>query len=344
MSRDKLIKALVEAKREIEPGQDVEVSLFRPEDALGISIAYFETYGDSFPVDHVYDPNEVIKRNTTADQYNVVARTPKGEIVGLVGLFRNAPNSEVYESGQLMVLKSYRKSNVAENLSRECLGNLVKQLELPVNFVEAVCNHPVSQRLALEQNMIPTGLEIECMPVDAYRKEGRFSRNISLLLMFFVSKKTSPHVCLPHEYAEFIQSLYIDLGLVREFMEGQPLSGQTNKQEFLLPGSKLVRLTVEKAGIDFTSVVEHAESEFGSGALVQVYLNLGDPGVSEAITILNERGYFFGGLLPSWFGTDAIMMQKVSLTPDWDALKLDDNNKVKAIVEFIHMDYLKWQR
>ncbi len=46
MSNEHLIKALTEARQEIEPGQEAEVDLFRPSDALGISLAYLETYGE----------------------------------------------------------------------------------------------------------------------------------------------------------------------------------------------------------------------------------------------------------------------------------------------------------
>ncbi|GAU08536.1 hypothetical protein [Desulfoplanes formicivorans] len=54
MNREKRIKSLIEARQDIEPGQDVEIDMFRPSDALGISLAYLAIHEDSFPIDHVY--------------------------------------------------------------------------------------------------------------------------------------------------------------------------------------------------------------------------------------------------------------------------------------------------
>ncbi|GAU08537.1 GNAT family N-acetyltransferase [Desulfoplanes formicivorans] len=108
--------------------------------------------------------------NATNDQYTIVARTPKGEVVGLVGLFRHAPNPKVHEIGELMILKSYRNSHLAVDLSQVAGGNCPKRFGLQVLFSETVCNHRVSQRLALQQGMVPTGLELECMPAGAYKK------------------------------------------------------------------------------------------------------------------------------------------------------------------------------
>lgn len=339
MNKGTLLKSLMAARQDIEPGQDIEIDLFRPSDALGISLAYLAIYGDSFPLNHVYDPEEVLRRNATDDQYTIVARTPKGEIVGLVGLFRHAPNPEVYEVGQLMILKSYRNSHIAVDITKKALGETPKRLGVQVLFGEAVCNHRVSQRLALQQGMVPTGLELECMPAGAYKNEGGVASNVSLALMFLVREKSVCSVCLPHEYAACIQSLYAGLGLVREYMQGRPLNGKTDNQDFVLADSKLVRLTVKQAGTDFIGIIEKAESTFGINGLMQVYLNLGDPGVAEAVTILRRRGYFFGGLLPCWFGSDGMIMQKVPRPPDWDALQLY-GRKTKDILEYVRSDYM----
>ncbi|WP_141721073.1 hypothetical protein [Desulfoplanes formicivorans] len=122
-------------------------------------------------------------------------------------------------------------------------------------------------------------------------------------------------------------------------MKGRALSGKTDKQDFVLADSKLVRLTVKKTGTDFAGIIEKGESTFGPGGLMQVYLNLGDPGVAEAVTILRQRGYFFGGLLPCWFGSDGMIMQRVPRQPDWDALQLY-GKKTRAIFEYVRSDYM----
>lgn len=321
MGREELIRRLQEARREIEPGQDVTIGPFRPEDALGVALAYYEIYGDSFPLEHVYDPEEILHRNATDDQHTMVARTPRGEVVGLAGLFRHAPNPGLYEAGQLMVLPGYRRGKVAASLQREVFDNLRPRLGLPVFFLEAIGNHTASQHLAHSQGLVFTGLEVECMPSLAHAKEGGGSRNISLFLMFKVVEKASGHVHLPEAYREFCEALYAELGLPRVASPGAELSGETLADRFSFPESGLVRLTVHRPGKDFGEVVAAAEAQAGQG-LVQVFLNLGEAATPRAVDLLRGRGYFLGGLLPFWFGPDGLLLQKLPRDPDWDAIQV----------------------
>ena len=340
MSRVKLIERLQAEKTVIEAGQDVVVELFKPSDALGVSLAYFEVYGDSFPIEHVYDPEEIIKRNATEDQYTVVARTPKGEIVGLAGLFRHAPNKDIYEAGQLMVLKSYRSADVANKIAIKIHSGLTVSLGIDVVFVEAVCNHPVSQKLAYNEGLRPTGIELECMPAKVYSTEGKVSRNVSLLLMFSIHKDRSQQVYLPEIYAQYINGLYSSLGLVRREGVQADLDGETVFEEFLLPDAKFGRITIEKAGTDLSQVLNDLENKVGVGGLSQAYVNLGDKAVGEAVTLLREKGYMFGGVLPLWFGSDGMIMQKLPGEPDWSQIQLHDKG-ARDLLEYLRADYSK---
>lgn len=340
MSRVKLIERLQAEKTVIEAGQDVVVELFKPSDALGVSLAYFEVYGDSFPIEHVYDPEEIIKRNATEDQYTVVARTPKGEIVGLAGLFRHAPNKDIYEAGQLMVLKSYRSADVGKKISSKILGNFSVNLGIDVVFVEAVCNHPISQQLAYNEGFRPTGIELECMPAKVYSTEGKVSRNVSLLLMFSIYKDRSQQVYLPEIYAKYINGLYSSLGLVRREGTKADLDGETVFKEFLLPDAKFGRITIEKAGTDLSQVLNDFENKVGVGGVSQAYINLGDKAVGEAVTLFRKKGYMFGGVLPLWFGSDGMIMQKLPGEPDWSQIQLHDEG-ARDLLEYLRADYSK---
>lgn len=338
MGREELIRKLQESHRVIEPGQDVTIDLFRPEDALGVAQAYYETYGDTFPLEHVYDPEEIVRRNATDDQYTVVARTPQGEVVGLFGLFRHAPNPGVYEAGQLMVLKSYRNRHISTEFSRMAHDNLPKQLRIPVVFLEAVSNHTVSQRIVLPRGLAFTGLEVECMPSGVQAKEGDGPRNISLFLMFKLFGKTSCDVYLPEPYRTFCETMYAELALPRVFSSASALTGETSASPFFIQETGLMRLTVTRAGKDLGEVVSAAEAKVGPRGVLQLYLNLGDAAAPQAVEVLRGRGYFLAGLLPFWFGADGLLMQKVGLEPDWDAIQGVDLKAI-AIRDLVREDF-----
>jgi hypothetical protein len=338
MDRIQLIERLKFARTTIAPDQEIEVGLFEPGDALGVSLCYFEVYGGEFPIDHVHDPDEVIRRNAGDDQYTIVARTPRGEIVGLAGLFRHAPNPGVYEAGQLMLLKPYRSGRVSSELARQTVKVLPQTLDLGVVFTEAVCNHTVSQRLAHDHGHLPTGLEIECMPATAYAGERSGSRNVSLLLTFDVRKDQRHTVYLPEAHGDAVSTIYNRLGLDRRIGQGSDPAGTTDSDGFLLPQASFARITVQKAGMDFNDVVAKAESSAGPGGLVQMYMNLGDPAAPGAIGQLRENGYFFGGLLPLWFGTDGLILQKLPRSPAWDEVALHDP-AARDLAAYIRKDY-----
>lgn len=340
MGREELIRILRESRREIEPGQDFTIELFRPEDALGVALAYYETYGDTFPLEHVYDPKEILRRNATDDQYTVVARTPRGEVIGLFGLFRHAPNPGVYEAGQLMVLKGYRNRSISSKLSVVAHETLPKRLRIPVVFLEAVSNHTVSQLIALPRGLVFTGLEVECMPAGVQAKQGDGARKVSLFLMFNLFEKTSRAVCLPEPYRAFCEALYAELALPREFSSAAALTGDTLASSFFIQETGLLRLTVTRAGRDFGEVVSAAEAKAGPRGVLQIFLNLGDGAAPQAAEVLRDRGYFLAGLLPFWFGADGLLMQKVGQEPDWDAIQCV-NLKAAAIRDMVREDFAR---
>ncbi len=343
MGREALIRKLQESRREIEPGQDVEVGLFRPEDALGVALAYYETYGDAFPLEHVYDPAEIIRRNATDAQHTLVARTPKKDVTGLAGLFRSAPNPDVYEAGQLMVLKSYRKRKIGVRFSEEALDNLPRTLRIPVIFGESVCDHLPPQALFYAQGMSFTGLEAECMPPPPGAGEGGASRKRSLFLMFKIFQNAFRETHTPEAYRAFCEAIYAELALPRAESPSAALTGETASSQFFLQETGLLRLTVTRAGGDFDETVCAAEATAGDLGVVQAFLDLGDAAAPRAVDALRDRGYFLGGLLPYWFGSDGLLMQKTGLEPDWNAIQVCCP-KGAAMRDVIREDYERAKR
>jgi GNAT superfamily N-acetyltransferase len=344
MNREELIRTLLVSQREIEPGQDFGIELFRPEDALGVCLAYLEAYGDAFPLDYVYDPAEIVRRNASGELYTVVARTPRGEVVGLFGLFRPAPNPGVREAGQLIVRKSYRKRNLATALSVEALENLPLRLGLSAIVCEALTNSVASQHLGEVNGMAFTGLEVECMPAVAAAGANGADRNISLLLMFKVFGKSPCAAHLPEAYRAFCEAAYAEMALPRTILPAAPPTDADTlaASPFVLPQIGLVRQTIQRCGKDFPELVDSSEAMAGEHGMVQLCLNLGDPAAPQATEALRRRGYFLAGLLPCWFGTDGLAMQKVGREPDWEAIQVC-SPKADAVRRMVRDDFERAQ-
>ena len=59
-----------------------------------------------------------------------------------------------------------------------------------------------------------------------------------------------------------------------------------------------------------------------------------------ATDILRSRGYFSGGALLQWFGTDGLLMQKVLDEPSWDDMVLV-SDRARDLAKQVRAD---WQR
>lgn len=339
MDYSECINQLEKSYKEIEPDQEVEVRKFQPKDAHGITRLYYEIYDKNFPVKRVYSVEETIKCNQSGEHHNIVAVTQAGEVVGTIALQAHAPNKNIYEAGQLMVSRGYRSSNIAQRLSRYCSEIVHTVYHAPVSFSSSVTNHRFTQRAAVAFKYKVTGIEVECMSSDAYQKEnaGR-ETNVSLVIFFNIHEKTSCNAYLPPVYKEMISDIYTRLEVTRNVLTGGSVASSSKKDEFVLLEKKFIRMNFSQIGTDFETYIKEKEKELGKGWIIQVCLNLGDPASTDAVSSLRKMGYFFGSVLPCWFNTDGLLMQKVPQQPVWQDMLLY-GKETKRLHAFIQADY-----
>ena len=306
---------------------NIVIDHFQPADAVGVTQCYRAVYGDSFPVSQVYDPGEVLQRNSGNDQYTVVARTESGQVVGLIGMFRAGQSDHVFELGQLMVQKEYRSLNIAERLNDFILEQVPQLAGIHVLYVESLCSHTVSQKMALNSGMQPAGLELEVMPVSvtAGRTQQHTRKRDSLLLMFHLYRDRPQTVFLPDRYAPICTRIYAGLGAERTISDQTgPPAQKTTSFCSAVEEAELQRITITTIGRDLHDHVENILGQFKDGQqyIVHIQLKLDDPAVDYACSILERQGFYISGLLPQWFGADGLLLQKLPGNPDFSSVKL----------------------
>jgi len=62
------------------------------------------------------------------------------------------------------------------------------------------------------------------------------------------------------------------------------------------------------------------------------------PWIGQAVDILRDAGYFFGGALPRWFDGDGLLMQKLDCPPYFEGLILE-SDFAKELLEIIKEDW-----
>ena len=328
-------------KYDIEPGQKWEVDLFRPEDAEGVVNLFLSVYGEGYPVKTYIDPDKLREENAAGRVISSVARTEKGDIVGHNALYNSAPYRGVYESGSGVVHKNYRGGRGI--FTKMVVHGLEIAPSFDVEFVfgEPVCNHVFSQRLVRGVGAVTMGVEVDLMPAEAYVAEGSAEGRVTSLFSLMKIIKPKPHgVYLPERYAEKMKNLYGNLAKNREIaLSGEPLPEgvKTNIVVQHFDFARVARLAVWEMGEDFEEAFNQVETEMRDKnvTVIQSWLNIGKPWVGEAAEALRRKGYFFGGVLPRWFDTDGMLMQKLFHDPCWDAINLyyDRDKEIVAMVK-----------
>jgi hypothetical protein len=106
--------------------------------------------------------------------------------------------------------------------------------------------------------------------------------------------------------------------------------------------ARVARMTVRECGTDFETIMSAQEAGLpGRGITVlQVWLDLSWPFIDAAVEVLRRKGYFFGGLLPRWFGSDGLLMQKIFQRPNWEGIHLY-SDRARTLYNFAYADWLR---
>ncbi len=311
----------------IAAGQEVAVDLMRPADAPGVAALFRAVYGQKYPVETYYQPQELVAANQDGRIISSVARTPKGDIVGHNAMYRIAPCPKVYEGGAGLVLPAYR--NTAKLLTRMIAMGLQAVPEFGGEgvFGEAVCNHLHTQKAAVTLGNIPMGLEVELMPAEVYQAEKSAPGRVSSLAGFQTIKPYPHAVHLPQAYEDALRFLYEGLAEPRQMetsTQAPPAERRSRLAAEIYDYAQVTRITAWETGWDLIAALEPLEIEAAAQgvAVFQIWLPLSSPWVGWAADVLRGRGYFLGGLLPRWFDEDGLLMQRLRHVPDWNAIQL----------------------
>jgi hypothetical protein len=343
MVEERRVQHVEPEEHEMASGEKVIVGLFRSEDGPGIARLFRAVYGDGYPVRTFYDPRSLVEAFEAGESYSVVARKPEGAIIGHVAIFRSSPYPNLYEGGAGLVLPEYRKAGVNKLLLTHLYEKIAPGLGLDEVWGEAVCNHTIMQKTVQQHKHVETGLEVDLMPAEAYEKEKSAAGRVASLVCFREYRSRPHTVYLPAVYEQTLRNLYGGLDDQRVLAVSEPhlpvgTASRVTMQTFEF--AQVARMAVPEIGGDFEQVFRtlEADSLAQNNRVLQVWLNLACPWVGEAVAVLRQRGYFFGGLLPRWFDDDGLLMQKIIGRPDWEGIHLY-TDRAREIFSMVRQDW-----
>lgn len=321
-SREENLAKLRSFVREIEPGQKFEVRDFEPQDAQGIAALFYAVYGETFPVDSVYDPEHYIQANASGQMHHIIGRTLSGQVVGLHAYFRNPPGKHIMEVGSWMVLPSYRNTTLGGSILQRSLIETPARLGLHVIYTQNVCDHLISQKMSDRYKFLSCAIELDAMPPRPEDAQEGVKDRISLIDAFMLRQDTPHAVRLPSAYADTLQEMYASRGLQRQFVEDDQPQGMSCSFVEFIDAASLVRMTFRAVGTDIAEDIDRFVLAYPDRHIHQIVLPLCHPGISLAVESARELGFFLGGLLPLWDDRDMMLMQKLRTKPDYSKIQL----------------------
>lgn len=337
---DEIVRKLEGEHCRVEPGQSYRVDTLKAEDAKKVARCFLSSFGPDYAFKMYFDPDYLLEADRTGAIRVAVARTEKGDIVGSGVLYRSsAPNPKVFELGRYVVLPNYRNSDVALNIQNFVVDKLLSDMDIDQVFGEAVCHQVFDQKFWAMSRFRETAIEVGLMPASAYGLEGD---RVSTLIQFHHVRGEARDLYLPASYREAVGYILGGLSLKRRIFRSDapvPPHGRTLTTLEYFDFAQVARVNVVTVGADFLKTVQGLETQAESRGvrMQEFFLNLGESWTGHAITELREKGYFLGGLLPHWFGSDGLLMQKVLEMPDLDTIKLY-SERAHRILGFIRKD------
>jgi len=312
----------------IAPDQTWEVDLFRPADAPGVAALFRQVYGEGYPVRTFLEPARLIEENRALRTISIVARTPKGDIVGHNAFFNSAPFRGLYESGAGVVHPLYRGGGgIFARMNTHGLELGKNQFRFAGLFGESVCNHVFSQRMCARLGAVNMAVELDLMPAAAYSQEQSARGRVSSLLDFVPMQPRAQTVFIPPAYDQALDFIYAgwpDERTRRPSAAPIPEDAVTVLETQVFDFAQVARLAVKQTGPDFDPILDGWERDLAARGVVviQVWLNLSWPWVGAVVDRLRARGYFLGGALPRWFDADGLLLQKTAARPGWEELQI----------------------
>lgn len=330
----------------IEPGQPFTIDRFRPEDGAGVASLFLSVYGPDYPVAAYYDPDQIVALHAKGDLFSVVARTPRGDVIGHGALYRSSPpHARLYEIGQLIVAPVYRGSFAAYKINAYLVEKLSPEIPLDGVFGEAVCNHTMTQKSSVHFRFWETALELDLLPRGGDQQASPPDARVSCVVVFRNYRDTRRRAFIPPAYAEEIAFLLRSGGLDRDLQPAvaalpSPAASQVAIAWF--NAASVGRFTVAVPGADFEARVRQIEAAADAQkiAVRQCFLCLEAPWVAPAVEILRDHRYFLAGYVPRWFDSDGLLLQKLTHRPNFDGIKLH-TEKARRLLEYVRAD---WQR
>lgn len=310
-----------------------------------VGTVFHSIYGEDFPVKYVYQPELVLREIAGQRLAACLAFTETEQPAGYISLFPNAPNPHLWEGGNLIVNPAYKHTDLALELFQHYFKPS-SALQGDGIYSEAVCHHYFSQVNCIKAGMSDCAIVLDQLASDIFKDGRTESDRIACVWNFWeLTASSAGAEYLPPQYADILQKLAQPLQPRAFAIASAPLprQGNTVQTDTYHASVQTWKISIEEIGSDWQSVLEQIDHTAAQRQVIslQLIINTACPHIGAAVQAMQQQGFFFGGLVPRWFGTDGVLMQKVyGKEPDFAGIKLYTQT-AKELLAYIRTDRVK---
>jgi len=276
-------------------------------------------YGEDFPVKDVYQPDVLWKEIQAGRLTSALAFDLQGQAAGYVSMFKTAPNPRLWEAGNMLVVPEYAHTNISTLLIHYYFDTAIHRMtDIDGIFNETVCCHFFTQIIAAKNGMTGCGLELDQLDGKSF-KDNKSNKagtaRVSCVLYFLELTDLLEPEYVPIRYDMILRRITGSLQprILIPSTAILPTNGKTHLDEKYYASARTLKVATPIVGSDWAAVLEGILNKAIQQQVIslQITINMACPHIGVAVDLLREKGFFFGGMAPHWFGTDGLLMQKL---------------------------------
>ncbi len=324
------------------PEESVIIKTVDASCAAAVPMIFRSIYGDNYPVEYVYHGDLILAEIAAGRLHASIALDSQGEPAGYTAIIQSASNPRLWEGCNLMVVPGKGDEQMAWNLMLHYLQPENLPASCDACFSESVCFHSFVQLTCAKLGIPCCALALDQMQGSGFVEHRPATERVACLLLFNECSDPVGLCYLPDQYFEPLRNLLQGLR-PRSFATASaalPRTGKTVLHAQWHHQAGMCRMSVRSIGGDWEAVLIEILGQARRHKVVslQLVLSTDIPYLSAAVEKMRQRGFFFGGLFPRWFGADGVMMQQVMLNePDYQGIRLY-GDRAKQLLAFIRKD------
>ena len=325
-------EAPLEKPLEVPETERVELQLgpMRPEQAIDVCRCIYDAYRYTYVNEHMYFPDRVVALNESGAMVSAVAATPEGEVAGHAALVFTEDTREIADLAICAVKARFRGQSVARRLG-EFLSEEALARGLCGIYCEQVTVHTFTQRFCHRLGFVDCGFLLAYSPATTSFKgiaEQLSGRGSVIVAFKHLHPPAEVSIHAPARHREMIAEIYGSVGQPAVFAdaEGIGLAGQT---ELIVTVNTKRSVATVRIPVYGTDLMPRLRQELHrlrreDVKVIDVFLNLRQPGTETVSTMLEESGFLFTGILPGGSPGDSLILQYFNgVSIDYDGIAVE---------------------